>query len=143
MPKTNGVQTVLVIEDEIDIQNFISRVLEFEGYCTLKAGDGKTGLKIISNNAVDLIILDMRLPNIDGWSVLRTIKRNKEHARIPVIVLTAVAEADQRRRALRMGANQYLTKPLSALILSKAIKLILGKKPPVLPMNAEHAVTYV
>jgi OmpR family response regulator RpaB len=128
MPKTCKTQTVLVIEDEIDIQNFIIRILELEGYYILKAGDGETGLEIIKKNPLDLVVLDMLLPKIDGWGVLHEIKSNQDFAKIPVIILTAIAEPSQRRRALRMGANQYLIKPLSAHILSRAINCFLVKK---------------
>jgi adenylate cyclase len=128
VPKKHGIQTVLVIEDEIDIQNFICRVLEFEGYHVLKAANGKTGLDIIRNDSVNLVLLDLRMPGTDGWSVLREIKSNPELSNTPVVVLTAIAESSQRRRTLRMGAARYLIKPLSAHGLSKAIAKILHKK---------------
>src|SRR3972149_2136301 len=60
-------KTVLVIEDEADIQRFISRVLELEGYKVLLAGDGVIGLDLLRNNPVSLVLLDLRLPGLDGW----------------------------------------------------------------------------
>ncbi len=128
MARDRIVVTVLIIEDEPDIQNFVSRVLELEGYRVLRAGDGKTGLEIIKENPIALVLLDLRLPGPDGWSVLREIKRCPEFSKIPVVVLTAVAESVQRRRTMRMGATQYLVKPLSANILSKSIARILHQK---------------
>ncbi len=110
-------------------RTFVSRVLELEGYQVLQAGDGKTGMEIIRENSIDLVLLDLRLPGPDGWSILR---RNETHTRsspqIPVVVLTAIAESGQRRRTLRMGATQYLIKPLSAHSLSKTIAGILHQK---------------
>lgn len=128
MTKKRQAKTILIIEDETDIQNFISRVLELEGYQVLKAGDGKTGMEIIRENPVALVLLDLRLPHPNGWSVLRAIKRNPEFSSIPVVVLTAIAELPQRKKTLRMGASQYLTKPLSAHILSQTIASILHQE---------------
>ena len=125
MEKKRKVKTVLVIEDEIDIQNFISRVLELEGYQVLKANDGGGGMEIIRQNHIALVLLDLRLPGTDGWSVLREIKRDPDFSAIPVVVLTAIAEPMQRRKPLRMGATKYLIKPLSAHHLSQAIAGIL------------------
>ena len=142
MVKKHRILTVLIIEDELDIQNFISRVLELEGYHVLKAGDGKTGLDIIRENSVALVLLDLRLPGPDGWSVLRAMKRNPEFSKIPVVVLTAVAESVQRRRTLRMGATQYLIKPLSANSLSKSVAGILHQKGNQRQTIGENAVNY-
>ena len=86
-------KTVLIIEDELDILNFISRVLELEGYNVLKASDGRSGMDIIRNKPVTLVMLDLRLPGPDGWSILREIKRNPDFSHIPVVVLTAIAES--------------------------------------------------
>jgi DNA-binding response OmpR family regulator len=122
------IKTVLIIEDEVDIQNFISRVLELEGYRVLRADDGVTGMEILRENNVDLVLLDLRLPGRDGWSVLREIRRTPELSSLPVIVLTAIAETIQRKKTLRMGANRYLIKPLSAQSLSKTISGVLHEK---------------
>ena len=121
-------KTVLIIEDETDIQNFISRVLELEGYHVLRAGDGKIGMDMLRGNDISLVLLDLRLPGRDGWSVLREIKRSPELTAIPVIVLTAIAETIQRKKTLRMGATRYLIKPLSAHSLSKTISSVLHEK---------------
>ena len=121
-------QTVLIIEDEGDIRHFIARVLELEGYQVLTADDGPTGLALLHKNAVDLVLLDLRLPGMDGWTILREIKRDEALAAIPVIVLTAIAEVIQRKKTLRMGALKYLVKPLSAGILSQTIAGVLRQK---------------
>jgi DNA-binding response OmpR family regulator len=124
----SAAKTVLIIEDEIDIQHFIARVLELEGYGVLRAGDGNTGLALLREHPVSLVLLDLRLPGLDGWSVLREIKRNPDLSAIPVIVLTAIAEAMQRKKTLRMGAVKYLVKPLSASSLSRTIAGVLRQK---------------
>jgi len=117
--------TVLIIEDDADIRNFIARVLELEGYNVLTASGGATGLEIIKEKTINLVLLDLLLPTLDGWSILREIKRNPELAIIPVVVLTAIAETLQRKKTLRMGAAGYLIKPLSASDLSRTVADIL------------------
>jgi len=125
MAKRREAKKVLIIEDEANIQNFASRVLELEGYQVLKASDGERGMEIIRENSVSLVLLDLRLPGRDGWSVLHEIRHDAELSRIPVIVITAVAETVQRKRTLRMGATEYLIKPMSAHSLAKTIANVL------------------
>ena len=126
--KKRKLKTILIIEDETEIRNFIARVLELEGYNVFEAGDGARGMEIIKDKPVSLVLLDLRLPGVDGWSILREIKRSPELSTIPVVVLTAIAETMQRKRTLRMGATSYLIKPLSAHSLSRAVASVLHKK---------------
>jgi CheY-like chemotaxis protein len=129
MAGKRGTGTVLIIEDEVNIQNFISRTLELEGYAVFRTADGASGLEIIRNDIISLVLLDLRLPpGPDGWSILRLMKRDPRLAAIPVVVLTASAEAAQRRRTLRLGAASYLVKPISAHCLMQAIRKALKKK---------------
>lgn len=127
MAKKRGAKTVLIIEDEVDIQNFASRVLELEGYQVLQANNGVRGMEIIRENPVALVLLDLRLPGRDGWSVLQEIRQDTELSKIPVIVITAVADTLQRRRTLNMGATKYLIKPMSAHSLAKTIDSIMNQ----------------
>jgi DNA-binding response OmpR family regulator len=120
--------TVLVIEDDVEILHFVSRALELEGFTLYQAEDAATGLEIIRRDSVSLVLLDLRLPGPDGWSVLREMKHDPGLAAIPVVVLTAVAEASQRRRTLRMGADNYLVKPISAHDLVRTIRDVLKRK---------------
>jgi DNA-binding response OmpR family regulator len=117
--------TILIIEDDTDIRNFIVRVLELEDYRVAVASDGAAGLEILKKEIIDLVLLDLRLPSLDGWSILREMKRHTELARIPVVVLTAIAEMLQRKKTLRMGAAGYLVKPLSAGDISQTVAKIL------------------
>jgi CheY-like chemotaxis protein len=128
MTKRNGTHTILIIEDEPDIRNFIGRVLELDGYNVLKAGDGSAGLAILEEYSIDMILLDLRLPGLNGWAVLREIKSTPRLSKLPVVVITAHADPSYRQRVLSMGAAQYLTKPLSVEQLSKTIAKILAKK---------------
>ena len=128
MTRKTKTHTVLIIEDDLDIQNFISRVLELEGYRVIRADNGQTGMELIRDNRVSLVLLDLRLPGPDGWSILQEIKSNPAHSKVPVIVLTAIAESVQQRRTLRMGATSYLIKPLSAHKLSETVAGVLHQE---------------
>lgn len=132
-------KTILIIEDDADVQNFISKVLELEGYTVLKANDGIVGMRLMKENKVSLVLLDLRLPGPDGWSILRTLKRHSEYSSIPVVVLTAIAESIQRRKTLRMGATQYLIKPLSAHRLSQTIARVLQQENSTQGISAGYA----
>ena len=123
--KTKEVRTVLVIEDDPDIREFVSRVLGLDGYRVLQAEDVATGLKLARENRVCLIVLDLRLPKLDGWHFLEWRGKEPLLSVIPTVVLTASAGVTQREKALRMGATEYLVKPLSADQLKSSIDRIM------------------
>ena len=121
-------KTVLIIEDKAEVLNFASRVLELEGYQVLRAEDGDRGMDIVREKPVALVLLDLRLLGRDGWSVLAEMKGEPELAAIPVVVLTALAGIAHREKALSMGANAYLVKPLSAAMLKETVNRILYRR---------------
>jgi len=126
MAKSSERKTVLIIEDVADIRYFASRLLVFDGYCVLGAESGEEGLRLVRESQVSLVLLDLRLPGIDGWVVLEQMKAESELSTIPVIVFTASAAVPQQDRALSMGAVDYLGKPVSAATLKEAVARILG-----------------
>jgi CheY-like chemotaxis protein len=126
--KKDSGETILIIEDEDDIRTFASRVLEFEGYRVLQAGDGDEGLRLARQGGISLVLLDLRLPGRDGRVVLSQMKSDPELSLIPVVVFTASAAAQQRSQALAGGAADYLVKPLSATSLRESIARILRHK---------------
>ena len=121
-------KTILVIEDEPEVRNFASRVLELEGYRVLQAEDSEEGVRLLRESRISLVLLDLRLPGHDGWAVLEQMKGEPELSAIPVIVFTASARVSRRERALKMGAADYLVKPLSAAKLRKAVARILHRE---------------
>ena len=125
IPRNN---IILVIEDEVDVRNFATRVLELESYRVIQAGDAEEGLSKIRQEPVALILLDLRLPGRDGWSVLEELKNDTVLSSIPVLVFTAFAGVKQQEKALGMGAAGYLVKPISTAHLKKAITRTLGQK---------------
>ena len=121
-------KTVLIIEDDADIRTFACRVLELEGYHVLQAETGAEGLRLVRGNKVNLVLLDLRLPGDSGWVILEQIKSDPEISAIPVIVFTASYGIPQKKRALAMGAADYLVKPLSATVLKNAVARVLRRK---------------
>jgi len=128
MTPRHRTKTVLIIEDEADIRNLVFRLLELEGYHTLQAEDGETGLTLARESRAALVLLDLRLPKCDGWAVLKQMKSEPELSAIPVIVFTASASISQRKRALTMGAVDYLVKPLSVASLKEAVARAMRRK---------------
>jgi two-component system, OmpR family, phosphate regulon response regulator PhoB len=100
-------QRVLIIEDEVDIANLIMFNLQRAGYDVLKAHDGIAGTEIAIRERPDLIVLDLMLPGRDGYSVFREIRRDARTVRIPVIILTARAQTEDRIQGLEAGADDY------------------------------------
>ena len=125
MARSSKRTTVLIIEDEVNVRNFASRVLELEGYRVLQAGDGEKGVRLARKNRVSLVLLDLRLPEGDGWEVLEELKSDPELSAIPIIVFTAAAGVAQKEKALSMGAAVYLVKPMSATSLKKTVARVL------------------
>jgi len=126
MSKRRNTDTILIIEDDRKILQFATWVLELEGYHVLQAQDGEKGLKLARERQVALVLLDLRLPGRDGWSVLEEIKSSPELSAIPVILFTASVAVSQRDRAFSMGAADYQVKPLSAESLNNAVARGLG-----------------
>ena len=125
MTMAQETKTVLIIEDDADILEFASRVLELEGYHVLQTGDGDKGLELVRERECALVLLDLKLPGRDGWAVLEEIKADPALHTIPVAVFSASAAVAQVDKALSMGAVDYLIKPLSAASLREAIARIL------------------
>jgi DNA-binding response OmpR family regulator len=115
---------ILVIDDEERMVRFIHLNLEFDGFQVVEAFNGIQALNKIRTNMPDLILLDVMLPDIDGFEVLRTIR---ESSTVPVIMLTAKGEEEDRVRGLEMGADDYITKPFSPRELVSRVRAVLRR----------------
>jgi len=100
---------VLVIDDEPPIRRFLRTSLSAQGYSVLEAEDGETGLAMLQRNAVDVVVLDLGLPRMDGLAVLKALRDGGSS--VPVIVLSARGDEKGKVAALDMGADDYVTKP--------------------------------
>ncbi len=120
-------QTILIIEDEIDIAALIRLNLERNQFGTEVAYDGQTGINKAIEELPDLIILDLMLPVKDGMTVFKELRNNDCTRSIPVLMLTAKAQTEDRIAGLEVGADDYLTKPFSPKELTLRIKAILKR----------------
>lgn len=116
--------TILVVEDEDILREVIVDYLIEEGYQVLEAGDGEEALELFQLNSVDLVILDIVLPKLDGWSVCRRIRKSSG---IPIIMLTARSDEDDSLLGYELGADDYLIKPYSPRVLMAKVKRFLEK----------------
>ncbi|WP_449436827.1 response regulator [Pedobacter steynii] len=120
-------KTVLIIEDNADIRESCSEILELSGYKVFAAENGKTGIELASQHKPDVILCDIMMPELDGFGVLFLLSKNPATSEIPFIFLTARTERVDFRKAMEMGADDYLTKPFNDLELLHAIETRINK----------------
>lgn len=120
-------QKILIVEDERDIADLIGFNLERAGYQVLKAHDGIVGSEMTIRERPDLVILDLMLPGKDGYGVFKEIRRDSRSRDIPVIMLTARAQTEDRIQGLEAGADDYLTKPFSPKELMLRVQAVLKR----------------
>ncbi|KRF43000.1 response regulator transcription factor [Paenibacillus sp. Soil787] len=115
-------KTILVVEDEEILREIIKDYFLNEGYQVLEAADGKEAITLFHDHEVHLIILDIMLPELDGWSVCRRVRKTSN---VPIIMLTARVDEDDTLLGFELGADDYVTKPYSpAVLLARAKRLI-------------------
>jgi CheY-like chemotaxis protein len=118
------VKKVLLVEDNEMNRDMLSRRLERRGFTVVMAVDGVQGVAAATREQPDIILMDMSLPEMDGWDATREVRANPATAEIPVIALTAHAMAGARERAIEAGCNDYDTKPIDLeRLLSKMAAL--------------------
>jgi len=115
-------KTILLIEDNLEMRENTSEILELNGYKVIPAKNGKEGVELAQKNKTDLIICDIMMPVLDGYGVLHLLSKNPETASVPFIFLTAKAERGDFRKGMEMGADDYLTKPFDDIELINAIE---------------------
>ncbi|WP_041082894.1 response regulator [Thermotoga profunda] len=116
---------VLVVDDSEVLRKIVSFNLTREGYSVDEAKDGKEALEKLQQIKPDLVILDIMMPYIDGFEVLKRMRKDPELAHIPVIMLTAKGGEDDPKTALELGANGFLTKPFSPIKLLEEVRRVI------------------
>ncbi len=104
---------ILVVEDNRDNMTLIADILSSFDYEVLQATDGEQGVEMANMEKPDLILMDLSLPRMDGWTATRYIKANPDLKHIPIIALTAHAMVGDRERALEAGCDEYISKPIN------------------------------
>ncbi|HSJ70600.1 MAG TPA: response regulator transcription factor [Acidimicrobiia bacterium] len=122
------VQTVLVVDDEPMVREVVSAYLRREGYSTIEVGDGAAAMKAVEHDRPDLIVLDVMLPKLDGYSLLAELRKSTT---VPVILLTARSEEVDRVLGFELGADDYVVKPFSPRELTARVRSVLRRSVPI------------
>ena len=120
--------TILVIEDNLEMAENISAILRLAKYSVLTAANGKAGVEAAQQHHPDLVLCDIMMPELDGYGVLHLLSKDPETANIPFVFLTAKAEKSDFRTGMSLGADDYVTKPFDGLDLLKVVELRLKKR---------------
>jgi type II secretory ATPase GspE/PulE/Tfp pilus assembly ATPase PilB-like protein len=122
-----GGRTVLLVEDEDALRTVLKDLLEREGYSVIEASDGVQALDEIDRHAPDALVLDLNLPRMDGYDVLKHLRARPGTSELPVLVLTARGDEESEVRVFESGANDFITKPFRPRALSARLKALLRK----------------
>lgn len=117
-----GATRILLVEDNYDNLQLVRFLLERSGYEVIEAHNGKQGLDIALQEHPDLILMDLSMPDVDGWEAARMLKANSATRSIPLLALTAHTLPGDRKRAIEAGCDGYLSKPINVAQLEKTIK---------------------
>ena len=120
-----GGATILVAEDDDDLRGVLATALARRGHSVVQVRDGGEALAAIDQHKVDLIVLDLWMPNVDGFAVLERLRKRDDGAPIPVIVVSGSDRTASEGHALSLGANVYLTKPIEAAALTAEVTKLL------------------
>jgi len=124
----DGKGTILLVEDEEQLRRVMKDLLEREGYAIVEAADGVQALEQVDRHNPDVILLDLNLPGMDGYGVLQHLRSRPGTSNVPVIVLTAKGDEDNEVRVLKMGADDFLTKPFRARALSARLESVISRR---------------
>jgi len=116
--------TILAADDDPQLLRLITRNLQLEGYDVLAASDGQQALELIENNSLDLVLLDVMMPRMDGFTVCY---RVREFSSVPIIIITARGQDQDKVRGLDLGADDYLTKPFSVDELLARVRAVIRR----------------
>lgn len=126
--------TILIVDDEPILRQLFQRVLEHEGHTVMTAGNGREALSVMRERVPDLIMLDMMMPTMDGTTFLRLMRRHPEWARVPVVIMSAVATETHIRNVGALGVKDYLLKAgFSLPVLRERIRKYLDPISPTEP----------
>ena len=120
---------ILLVEDNKLNRDMLSRRLERKGFHVIVAEDGKKGVEMTRREKPDLVLMDMNMPEMDGWNATKTIRQDEQSKDIPVIALTSHAMTGDRERALESGCDEYESKPIDFSTLLDKIHQLLPKNP--------------
>jgi two-component system OmpR family response regulator len=119
-------RVVLVVDDEADLLFTVTLSLELAGYTVVQAASGEEALAVVEKERPDAVVLDLRLPGIDGWEVLRRLGGGTGRPRVPVVLLSAQVDTATADRAVELGCHAYLAKPFRPAELTRILESVLA-----------------
>ncbi|HFE45882.1 MAG TPA: response regulator [Nannocystis exedens] len=129
--RDNNRRSVLVVDDSPPMRKMIVFALSrLPGLDLVEADDGVDALRKLAGATFDLIITDLNMPILDGLKLVKRLRADKRYERVPIIIITTEGAAEDRQRALALGANAYITKPIRAREVIKLVRQILEKETP-------------
>lgn len=117
--------TILVADDDANIRELVCLFLHNDGFATAEASDGQEALDVHATQSIDLVVLDIMMPGIDGWALCRELRRRS--AELPLLMLTARGETWEKVKGFELGADDYLTKPFDPLELTVRVRALLKR----------------
>lgn len=120
-------KTVMIVDDSRTLRHMVNIILKDAGYETVDAVDGLDALEKLSEHKVNLLICDINMPNMDGLTLLRELKKREEYSYIPVLMLTTESQAGKRDEAREAGATAWVIKPFTAEQMIKAVEKLAAK----------------
>lgn len=118
-------ERILYVEDNFENRILVKRVLEVEGYVVLEAEDGPSGMRLATQEIPDLILMDINLPEVDGYEVTAELRQNSSLAHVPIVALTANVLKGDREKSLAAGCDGYIQKPIDVDLLPAQIAAFL------------------
>jgi two-component system response regulator ResD len=142
-------QTILIVDDEITLRDVVRRYLELDGFRVVEAGSGPEALAALRDKHIDLILLDIMLPGLDGFSITRSLRYSPEFsgtgrgAAIPIIILTSRGDETDRILGFELGVDDYVIKPFSPRELVARVKAVLRRAAPAEDAASKQPLTFV
>src|SRR5512135_1714030 len=121
--------TILYVEDNSDNRKLVRRVLEVEGYAVVEARDGLQAMQCLEAGPIDLALMDINMPDMDGYTLTARIKAMPRYANLPIVAVTANVMRGDRERSLQAGCDGYIQKPIDIDTLSQQIERFLTRTP--------------
>ncbi len=118
---------ILVVDDDPTMVKLINVNLKLNNYSVVEATSGEQALDVLESDVLDLVVLDIMMPGVDGWEVLKRIRGNAETQEMPVILVTAKTQDSDVIRGWELGADEYVIKPFNPLLLVEVIKMVLDR----------------
>ena len=118
--------TVLVVDDQAEIRRLVRICLTVDGHQVLEAANGREAIELLAGRRPDLVLLDLMMPEVDGWQVLASVRQLPPPRRPKVVILSALSEDSATSRALAQGADAYLQKPFDPFVMEELINRLLS-----------------